>query len=110
MQLIQENFLDLLAEYHVKATFFVVADFAKKNPKLIERMKAEGHLIGLHSLEHKSAMLQTPFYTDYEFKESIKIMKALGVDVRYYRPPWGPCKFVYTEKFKKYNLKKSSGM
>lgn len=98
--------LDLLAEYGVKATFFVVAEFAKKNPKLIERMKKEGHLIGLHSLEHKSAMLQTPFYTNYEFRESIRIMKNLGVDVKYYRPPWGHVNLFTLRNIKKHNLKK----
>lgn len=98
--------LDLLGEYDVKATFFVVADFAKDQPALIERMKAEGHLIGLHSLEHKSAMVQTPFYTAMEFRQSMKIMKELGVDVKYYRPPWGHVNLFTLRNIKKYNLKK----
>lgn len=98
--------LDLLAEYDVKATFFVVADSAKRHPELIGRMKEEGHLIGLHSLEHKSAMLQTPFYTDGEFRESLKIMKDLDIDVKYYRPPWGHVNLFTLINLKKYNLKK----
>ena len=39
--------LDLLASYHIPATFFVVTEFARKNPALIQRMQAEGHLIGI---------------------------------------------------------------
>ena len=35
---------------------FVVASFAKDNPEIIERMKKEEHLIGLHSFEHKNAL------------------------------------------------------
>ena len=43
--------LDLLKKYDIKATFFVVAKFAEKNPAIIKRMEKEGHTIGLHSLE-----------------------------------------------------------
>ena len=69
-------------------------------------MKEEGHLIGLHSLEHKSAMVQTPMYTNREFKKSMKIMADLHVDVRYYRPPWGHVNLFTLMNLKKYNLKK----
>ena len=38
--------LDLLACYRVKASFFVVTEFAEKHPHLIRRMCQEGHLVG----------------------------------------------------------------
>lgn len=98
--------LDLLKEYDVKASFFVVARSAQAHPDLIKRMKEEGHLIGLHSLEHKSAMVQTPMYTNREFKKSMKIMADLHVDVRHYRPPWGHVNLFTLMNLKKYNLKK----
>lgn len=47
--------LDLLACYRVKASFFVVTEFAEKNPHLIRRMCQEGHLVGFHSARHRSA-------------------------------------------------------
>lgn len=81
--------LDILKKHRVKASFFVVANFAKENPQIIARMKREGHLIGLHSLEHKNGLWQTPSYTKNDFQNSIKIAKSLGIDVHYYRPPWG---------------------
>ena len=44
--------LDLLACYRVKASFFVVTEFAEKHPHLIRRMCQEGHLVGFHSARH----------------------------------------------------------
>lgn len=101
------NLLDLLKRYDIKATFFLVAQFAEENPLLVKRMRAEGHLIGLHSLRHKSAMIQTPRYTNMEFEKSLKIMNTLGVKTNYYRPPWGHVNLITLKNLKKYSLNKS---
>lgn len=101
-----EKFLDLLKKHDIKATFFVVASFAKDNPEIIERMKKEEHLIGLHSFEHKNALIQSKSYTKYDFEESMKVMKELNVNVKFYRPPWGHCNMLTSGEIKKYNLKK----
>lgn len=102
-----EALLDLLKAYDIKASFFVVARSAQAHPDLIKRMKEEGHLIGLHSLEHKSAMVQSPFYTNMEFEKSLKIMENLGINVKYYRPPWGHVNWFTLRNLKKYQLKKA---
>src|SRR5438128_1621508 len=44
-----ERILDILNYHNVKATFFVIGVNAEKNPKLLERIHAEGHIIGNHS-------------------------------------------------------------
>lgn len=98
--------LELLKRYDVKASFFVVAESAARHPELIERMKAEGHLIGLHSLAHNSAMLQTPADTARDFEKSVNIMKALGVEPEYYRPPWGHVNLCTRKCLRDYKLKK----
>ncbi len=46
--------LDALKEKKVKATFFVLTDYVKRNPELIKRMINEGHTIGNHSVHHYS--------------------------------------------------------
>ena len=46
--------LDTLKEKGVKAIFFVTYDFARDNPKLIDRMIEEGHTVGNHSYHHYS--------------------------------------------------------
>lgn len=101
-----EKLLDLLKAYNIKASFFVVAQFAEENPFLVNRMRAEGHLIGLHSLKHKSAMIQTPKYTNMEFAKSMEIMETLGVKAKYYRPPWGHVNLVTLKNLKKHSLSK----
>lgn len=44
--------LDTLKEKGVKAVFFVTYDFAKANPKLVQRMIDEGHIVGNHTYRH----------------------------------------------------------
>ena len=46
--------LDTLKEKGVKATFFVVQDYAERNPELVQRMIDEGHIVGNHSVHHLS--------------------------------------------------------
>ena len=50
--------LDLLEQYHIPASFFVVAQSAQSHPDLIARMKRNGHVIGLHSLAHKNGLIR----------------------------------------------------
>lgn len=81
--------LDLLAEHRVKATFFVVTDFARACPQLLQRMQAEGHLIGFHSAHHHSAYLMTPKETRADFVQGLEELTRLGITPRDFRPPWG---------------------
>ena len=90
---------------NIKATFFVVAKFAEENHEIIKRMEEEGHTIGLHSLEHKNALLNGPLYTSTDFKESLKIMRKLNINVKFFRPPWGHLNLSTIINLKKYNLK-----
>lgn len=96
--------LDLLKKYNIKATFFVVAKFAEENYELIKRMEEEGHTIGLHSLEHKNALLNGPLYTNKEFEESLKIMDKINVNIKSFRPPWGHLNLLTIRNLKKFNL------
>ena len=81
--------LDLLAQYQIRATFFVVASAAQKCPALLRRMKAEGHQIGFHSNRHHSAYLMTPAQTKQDFEEGLFTMDVLGEAPKLFRPPWG---------------------
>ena len=44
--------LDLLDEFDVTATFFVVADVVEHYPELVESIVERGHEIGCHGLHH----------------------------------------------------------
>jgi peptidoglycan/xylan/chitin deacetylase (PgdA/CDA1 family) len=47
-----EAILDVLNDNQVKAIFFPVGKWAEQNTELIDRMKAEGHLVGNHTYNH----------------------------------------------------------
>jgi len=46
--------LDALKRNGVKATFLVTESYIRKNPDLVRRMVAEGHVVGSHSATHPS--------------------------------------------------------
>ncbi len=97
--------LDVLKEHNVKATFFIVAEFAKKNPQILERIKNEGHLIGFHSSSHQNQILQLPHSVKKDFLEGIKIFKEMGIQINFYRPTWGHMNLSGMYLCKKLNLK-----
>ena len=81
--------LDLLDSYGIKAAFFTVGSFASANPELIRRMKDGGHTVGLHSYSHRSAYLMTAAQTRRDLSMSAAAVMRLGINPRFYRPPWG---------------------
>ena len=44
--------LDVLDEFGIKATFFMVGDNARKYPHLLEEVRRRGHRIGNHTFNH----------------------------------------------------------
>jgi polysaccharide deacetylase family protein (PEP-CTERM system associated) len=80
--------LALLAEYDIKATFFVVGWIAERHPSLVKEIFANGHEIGCHSYLHRRVYNLTP----KEFREDTgKAKNALediiGCPVLCYRAP-----------------------
>jgi peptidoglycan/xylan/chitin deacetylase (PgdA/CDA1 family) len=47
-----ERVLDILKANCLKATYFIVGAHAKDFPKVVQRIQAEGHTIGTHSMKH----------------------------------------------------------
>lgn len=84
------DLLQGLSERGVKATFFVTGERAEQNPKIIQRMQEEGHLIGNHTYSH----LQLTVGNREQFKQELVktnevIQKLTGTTVEYVRPPYG---------------------
>ena len=46
--------LDVLKRQKVVAAFFVTKPFIREEAKLVKRMKKEGHIVGNHTVHHKS--------------------------------------------------------
>lgn len=49
--------LDILKEYNIKATFFLLGCNAENNPDLVKRIHKEGHTIANHGYSHNNAKL-----------------------------------------------------
>ncbi len=86
-----DRILDILKEYDVKATFFVVGKTDETSVAAYRRIVEEGHTLAMHSYSHKYAEV-------YASKESFiqdlsKLQEYLyqitGVWPRYYRFPGG---------------------
>lgn len=50
------SILDTLKKHHAPATFFIVGHYVESVPDLVQRMTAEGHLVGNHSTNHPNMM------------------------------------------------------
>ncbi|MBP2033634.1 peptidoglycan/xylan/chitin deacetylase (PgdA/CDA1 family) [Clostridium algifaecis] len=50
---VTENILDILKSENVKATFFVIGSKIPGRESTLNRMKSEGHSIGLHTYSHE---------------------------------------------------------
>lgn len=82
--------LDTLKEKKVKAVFFVLKDYAERNPELVQRMIDEGHIVGNHSVSHYSM----PELSDEQCAEEINGMQEymkenFGYEMTLFRPPMG---------------------
>ncbi|WP_454192566.1 polysaccharide deacetylase family protein [Paenibacillus sp. Marseille-Q7038] len=56
-----EPVLDILDEYEVPATFFVLGEQVEVHPELINRMFEKGYVIGNHTYDHKYDKLYNSF-------------------------------------------------
>lgn len=97
--------LDVLKKQKIVAAFFVTKPFIREGRELVRRMKKEGHIVGNHTVHHKSM----PTLSDRDNKQEIidcaKYCKeATGYEMDHFiRPPMGE----YNEKTLK--LTKSMG-
>lgn len=82
--------LEILAQYDVRATFFLVGDCVRGRPKLAADIAAEGHVIANHSHTHQRQSLKGNFAQELRFMEN-SVAMALGesVPVRILRVPYG---------------------
>ncbi len=79
--------LEILKQYNAKATFFCVGDNVKKNSSVYDQVKAEGHKIGNHTMNHLNGW--TNFNKTY-FENIQKCNDLIHSDL--FRPPYGKIK------------------
>jgi peptidoglycan/xylan/chitin deacetylase (PgdA/CDA1 family) len=82
--------LNILSKYNVKATFFLVGEQAKLHPQLVQRIIADGHEIGSHTMTHPNANNTPPPTLKSEVMESVTYLQNLtSQEIRFFRPPYG---------------------
>lgn len=84
------SILDSLKNEEVPATFFITAHYLNTASDLVERMINEGHIVGNHTVNHKSM----PDLSDDEMKKEImnlnqSVYEKFGYEMKYLRPPKG---------------------
>lgn len=72
-----EWFLDVLAQYNVKTTCFILGEVAKKFPSLIKKIAKDDHEIGVHGFFHKQIFK----LTEEEFRREVTDCKKLLEDI-----------------------------
>jgi peptidoglycan/xylan/chitin deacetylase (PgdA/CDA1 family) len=81
------RFLDELRRLDVRATFFVLGERARRQRRLLRKMRRAGHEIGLHGHRHLRHDETDPAEIEEDMSEALAI---LGRDrVRLWRPPHG---------------------
>ena len=84
-----ELLLDILQHHHIRATFFVLGHVADHHPKLVARIAAAGHEIGLHGYWHRYVAHLTPAEFRSELVQGITaIERACGVTPTGHRAPY----------------------
>ncbi len=86
-----EKILDVLAQYNVKATFFVTGSEEEGAAEVYQRIINEGHTIGMHSYSNQYSLIYSStdaFKEDY-LKLSNYLYELTGTRSLYYRFPGG---------------------
>ena len=82
--------LEVLKQNEVKATFFITAHYVNTQPDLVKQMIDEGHIIGNHTVNHKSM----PSCSLETIKKEVMdlhsaIYDKFGYELKFIRPPKG---------------------
>jgi peptidoglycan-N-acetylmuramic acid deacetylase len=86
-----EQMLDTLKKHKAVAMFFVTQTYIRDNVNIVKRMKKEGHLVGNHTVKHKSM----PGLSERDIKEELitcadYCKEATGYEMDpFVRPPMG---------------------
>lgn len=101
--------LDVLQRENVQATFFTVGTRIERYPELLRRAHSEGHLIALHTYQHRKIknFSEAGMREDFDrCKDLVRRTLDLQEDpIWYFRPPHGSCppetlRFLHSEKIR----------
>lgn len=99
------DILDILDEYNVKATFFLVGFWAEKYPDRLKDIYDRGHEIGNHSQNHPhmSSLSRAQITAEIQ-KVNSTIKDCIGVEPTVFRPPFGDYNDTLVESVRGLNM------
>ena len=82
--------LDTLKENNVPVAFFITAHYVNTSSDIVQRMINEGHIVGNHTVNHKSM----PSLNEDQIKEELMnlhttVYEKFQYEMKYMRPPMG---------------------
>jgi peptidoglycan-N-acetylglucosamine deacetylase len=87
------QYLDILQQHQIRATWFLTGQFAQANPAVVRRILAQGNDIGNHTLDHPNLIspLRADSFICTELNQADeRIVAADGRTSRpFFRPPYG---------------------
>ena len=98
--------LDVLKENNVQAAFFITGHYLNTSSNLVQRMIDEGHIVGNHTVNHKSM----PDLDGEKIKQEIMslhtaVYEKFGYEMKYLRPPMGEFSEMTLNEIKKLGYK-----
>ncbi|ADQ14458.1 polysaccharide deacetylase family protein [Halanaerobium hydrogeniformans] len=86
-----EKILDILDEYEIKASFFMIGNRVGRYPGLVEKVANKGHYVGNHSYNHPnlSNMKDEAVFAEEIYPTSEIIEEVTGNYPKIIRPPYG---------------------
>ena len=83
------EFFDILKEYNVRGTFFMIGEVAENNVGIMQRAYREGHEIGNHTFTHPDISEISNRQMDLQLNLTERLFASkLGVQPLYFRPPY----------------------
>ncbi|KAF1322436.1 Carbohydrate esterase, partial [Globisporangium splendens] len=73
--------LDILKQYNVKATFFIISDRIAGNEEVVHRIVREGHTLGNHLTEDRASVLDALHVFEQKLQECDRAIRAYQPDV-----------------------------
>jgi len=87
---ITPKLLDLLNRYNAKATFFLIGQYVRECPELVQEVAARGHVVGNHTETHPNLFRRSLREIRIELRLCHDaISNALGSPPKWFRPPFG---------------------
>lgn len=82
--------LEVLARNDVRATFFLIGEFVRKQPALVREIAAAGHVIGNHTMTHPWLSYQSAARVRSEMTDANSAIEdVIGAKLSLFRPPHG---------------------